>query len=174
MYDKVIQNHKNDTIAEKYKYIYISSWEYISIITKNLTTYSYEHKELQRLHHHWWLERDSHGVGSWTLEVLYLFSICNWKSWSRELINLFMIRPEVESINLQCEIVNQCSVFIRQEVDGIVDEVDEDKSGTVDFDEFLAMMTGWCVATSCHFPSKIKQQIRSSFCMSIFWKLLTW
>jgi len=30
----------------------------------------------------------------------------------------------------------------RQEVDGIVEEVDEDKSGTVDFDEFLAMMTG--------------------------------
>ena len=55
---------------------------------------------------------------------------------------MFMIGPEVESINLQCEIVNQCSVFIRQEVDGIVDEVDEDKSGTVDFDEFLAMMTG--------------------------------
>ena len=53
-----------------------------------------------------------------------------------------MIRPEVESINLQCEIVNQCSVFIRQEVDGIVDEVDEDKSCTVDFEEFLAMMTG--------------------------------
>ena len=77
MYDKVIQNHKNDTIAEKYKYIYISSWEYISIITKNLTTYSYEHKELQRLHHHWRLERDSHGVGSWTLKVLYHFPICN-------------------------------------------------------------------------------------------------
>ena len=55
---------------------------------------------------------------------------------------MFMIRPEVDSINLQCEIVNQCFFFIRQEVDGIVEEVDEDKSGTVDFDEFLAMMTG--------------------------------
>ena len=50
--------------------------------------------------------------------------------------------PEVDCINLQCEIVNQCFLLIRQEVDGIVEEVDEDKSGTVDFDEFLAMMTG--------------------------------
>jgi len=30
----------------------------------------------------------------------------------------------------------------RVEVEGIVEEVDEDSSGTVDFDEFLAMMTG--------------------------------
>ena len=28
------------------------------------------------------------------------------------------------------------------EVEQIVDEVDEDGSGTVDFDEFMAMMTG--------------------------------
>ena len=55
---------------------------------------------------------------------------------------MFMIRPEVDSINLQFEIVNQGFFLIRQEVDGIVEEVDEDKSGTVDFDEFLAMMTG--------------------------------
>ena len=48
----------------------------------------------------------------------------------------------MDGINLQYEIVNQCFFFIRQEVDGIVDEVDEDKSGTVDFEEFLAMMTG--------------------------------
>ena len=55
---------------------------------------------------------------------------------------MFMIRPEVYGINLRYEIVSQCFFFIRQEVDGIVEEVDEDKSGTVDFDEFLAMMTG--------------------------------
>ena len=28
------------------------------------------------------------------------------------------------------------------ELDEVVDEVDEDGSGTVDFDEFMAMMTG--------------------------------
>ena len=29
-------------------------------------------------------------------------------------------------------------------LDQIVDEVDEDGSGTIDFDEFMAMMTGDC------------------------------
>lgn len=28
------------------------------------------------------------------------------------------------------------------EIDGIIEEIDEDGSGTVDFDEFMAMMTG--------------------------------
>ena len=28
-------------------------------------------------------------------------------------------------------------------MEGIVEEVDQDGSGTVDFGEFLAMMTGW-------------------------------
>ena len=37
MYDKVIQNHKNDTIAEKYKYIYISRWELLQNIAKGKT-----------------------------------------------------------------------------------------------------------------------------------------
>ena len=37
---------------------------------------------------------------------------------------------------------NQTYVHVRVEVEGIVEEVDEDSSGTVDFDEFLAMMTG--------------------------------
>ena len=30
-----------------------------------------------------------------------------------------------------------------EELDEIVTEVDEDGSGTVDFQEFMAMMTGW-------------------------------
>lgn len=29
------------------------------------------------------------------------------------------------------------------DLDGIIEEVDEDGSGTLDFDEFMAMMTGW-------------------------------
>ena len=41
-----------------------------------------------------------------------------------------------------CELVIVFITFCRQEVEGIVEEVDEDESGTVDFDEFLAMMTG--------------------------------
>ena len=32
--------------------------------------------------------------------------------------------------------------FCFQEVKGIIDEIDEDGSGTVDFDEFMQMMTG--------------------------------
>ena len=32
-------------------------------------------------------------------------------------------------------------------LDQIVDEVDEDGSGTIDFDEFMAMMTGDCWRT---------------------------
>ena len=30
-----------------------------------------------------------------------------------------------------------------EELDGIIYEIDEDGSGTVDFDEFMDMMTGW-------------------------------
>lgn len=30
----------------------------------------------------------------------------------------------------------------QEELEGIIDEIDEDGSGTVDFDEFMAMMTG--------------------------------
>ena len=38
--------------------------------------------------------------------------------------------------------VCSCKRSYRREVEGIVEEVDEDESGTVDFNEFLAMMTG--------------------------------
>ena len=34
------------------------------------------------------------------------------------------------------------STLSEDNLDQIVDEIDEDESGTVDFDEFMAMMTG--------------------------------
>ena len=34
------------------------------------------------------------------------------------------------------------TLLIREVLDGIVEEVDSDQSGTVDFDEFFTMMTG--------------------------------
>ena len=41
----------------------------------------------------------------------------------------------------------------------IIDEVDEDGSGTVDFDEFMAMMTGeWFFTNKSHFFNKKAQQ----------------
>merc|ERR1712111_212294 len=38
------------------------------------------------------------------------------------------------------EIDNKLS---EEDLDGIIEEVDEDGSGTLDFDEFMEMMTGW-------------------------------
>ena len=44
-------------------------------------------------------------------------------------------------------------------LDQIIDEVDEDGSGTVDFDEFMAMMTGeWFFTNKSHFFNKKAQQ----------------
>ena len=72
MYDKVIQNHKNDTIAEKYKYIYIyeiylyenyyktlpkakrtrGSSSYHKITAHNYTYYNFRIFALRELHSH--------------------------------------------------------------------------------------------------------------------------
>jgi len=43
-----------------------------------------------------------------------------------------------------------------EDLDGIIEEVDADGSGTVDFDEFMEMMTGWgSLEVSNEFPSHI-------------------
>ena len=50
----------------------------------------------------------------------------------------------------------------------IIDEVDEDGSGTVDFDEFMAMMTGeWFFTNKSHFFNK-KNPIISFFSSFFF------
>ena len=43
-----------------------------------------------------------------------------------------------------------------EELDGIIYEIDEDGSGTVDFDEFMDMMTGWRII--------LKRKSRQWFC----------
>ena len=47
------------------------------------------------------------------------------------------------------------STLNEHNLDQIVDEVDEDGSGTIDFDEFMAMMTGeWIAFTKDLFMDK--------------------
>ena len=77
------------------------------------------------------------------INMVQIFFFCEIKSTHIFILLYFSVGNGYITTDVLKEILREIDGTLSEfNLDQIIEEVDEDESGTVDFDEFMAMMTG--------------------------------